>query len=546
MRVRFNNRDFVVTGISRDVLRALVARTSFLVEGYAHHAAFKRKMWDGRERLVKQAPEGGYVAPIGLLYDLVAEAEAAGEPIEWDDQRRPLRPHIAVDWNPDFSLRPYQNEAVEAAVANRGNMTGKVTLRLATRAGKTVIAAGIIRRLRLRTLFIVGSDLLLEQTRKLFARVLRVPIGCVGGGVWDEQDVTVASVQTLSRHMEDMEPRLKREKQRVRQAYLGIGAHSNEELLRAAIQAADKSVASAMYKAKLATFSRDGLWMVRVEGLVPDSERIEKLKNKLNQTGRLLSSYDVVFFDEAHHLEGERWREALAAVDARYKISLSATIWTEDEEDGYPKASIWVRATTGPIVYDKDVNDLIEDGFLVRPTVRLLSVNAPKIKGAYVVARDKGIVNCSDRNALVMDEACDAVRRGLKVLVVAQELAHVATLVKGLEARGLGVARIVGETPSAERQRLIAQYESGDLQCIVGTVFGEGVDIPAIECVINAEGGASKKAALQRFRNLTPAPGKTVAEMVDFVDLHNNYLASHSLERIRLYRAQRAFVVVAK
>ena len=120
--------------------------------------------------------------------------------------------------------------------------------------------------------------------------------------------------------------------------------------------------------------------------------------------------------------------------------------------------------------------------------------------------------------------------------MVASRLDHVSTLLSELESLDLQVGVITGATPSDRRRSLVEEYRSGEISVLLGTVFGEGVDIPKIECVINAEGGQSKKATMQRFRNLTPADGKEHALFVDFMDFNSSWLAKHSKARVAAYR----------
>jgi superfamily II DNA or RNA helicase len=100
---------------------------------------------------------------------------------------------------------------------------------------------------------------------------------------------------------------------------------------------------------------------------------------------------------------------------------------------------------------------------------------------------------------------------------------------------------ITGNDDNDTRQRRVKAFVKGDTGVLVGTVFGEGVDIPEIECVINAEGGRDVKATVQRMRNLTPSAGKTEAVFIDFIDVTNSYFAEHTAERIASYRSESAF-----
>ena len=182
-------------------------------------------------------------------------------------------------------------------------------------------------------------------------------------------------------------------------------------------------------------------------------------------------------------------------------------------------------------------------GYLIKPVIKLYPVRGNVQAEDYQEAYQAGVVEHEERNALVCRLAADAVGEGLSTLVVASRLDHVEALREGLEDQGLSIAVIVGSTSSEERREAVESYSNNEVQVLLGTVFGEGVDIPTIECVINAEGGQSKKATMQRFRNLTPADGKDTALFIDFLDLHSSWLAKHSRTRMETYRSNPEFDV---
>jgi superfamily II DNA or RNA helicase len=448
---------------------AFDSRTSYPVPGYFFSDAYKNGFWDGREHLMTKVrgKPGWYQAPVGMLDEVYKVARVEGvEFTDVHDLRRAPTSRIETTWNEEYVVRPYQNDAIEAVLADRGLATGKGLLNIATRGGKTVIAARIIHRLGHRALFLVNSEMLLRQTIKLFEKVLGVRVGKIGAGVWDPADITVASLQTLIRHV-----------------------------------------------------------------------------GKTDECAELLGGVDVAFFDEAHHTQGEKFREVLEACDAFYKIGLSATIYFPKKKE-VPKGTIWIRGACGPILYKITPSELIEQGWLVAPLVNLVRVEGPVVESEdYPTIRRNGIIAHNERNAAIARKAVQRHEEGLQVCVTARELDHVETLRKLMTDRGLRVGVIVGETRSTDREKLVQKFVEKKLDVLLGTVFGEAVDIPAIESVIVAEGGESDIASAQRFRNLTPAPGKERAVLDDFMDLHHRTLAKHSQARLALYRSHTGFDV---
>lgn len=262
---------------------------------------------------------------------------------------------------------------------------------------------------------------------------------------------------------------------------------------------------------------------------------------KTDKLDEFMTSFDVAFFDECHHLRGKQWRGVFEVCDAMYKIGLSATIFLKDEDDN-EISSIYLVACTGPVLYSIEPDELIRRGFLIRPRITCVTIRTPEVKGvSWQTAHRLGVITHSVRNRAIIALALSRRLAGRFILVVTDSLEHTSLLEQQLEQAGLVVGTIIGSTPAEARQDIIDRYNAGDIDVLLGTVFGEGVDIPKIEVVINAEGGKSQINTTQKFRNITPAPGKEVAEMIDFMDMHNKYLSGHSLGRLQVYKEHEEF-----
>jgi superfamily II DNA or RNA helicase len=105
---------------------------------------------------------------------------------------------------------------------------------------------------------------------------------------------------------------------------------------------------------------------------------------------------------------------------------------------------------------------------------------------------------------------------------------------------------ITGLVNKAQRDKRLSDFSSGRTPIMIGTVFGEGVDIPEIDVVIVASGGQDEKQTMQNLRNLTPSPGKTEAIVIDFMDMSNKYFANHARSRLKVYRSEPEFRIKIK
>jgi len=482
IKIHLDNRYARIEGAPDKLLRQLDKVCSYRVAGYRYSPAFKAHRWDGREHLLvyhRRWDPSGYYFPLGLLFDVVAHLEKKREAFEIRDDR--VRGEsIAHDWNPSIEPRPYQDEAVQAMTS--APMPGIGIMKMPPRSGKTIAAARIIHDLQAKALLIVPSRWLLHQGKKKLEHTLRCEVGVVGDNEWDVHDVTVATIGTLA---------------------------------------------------------------ARRGGLRDDPERPGKRK-RVPPTPEYLDltrRFDLVFVDEVHHLRSKEWHKVPMDFHAYYRIGMSATAFPDLKAE-HEKGAIWLKACCGKIKIDVSTTRLIEEGWLVRPTIELHMIDRPNLLALpWSKEMQKAAIDENPyRNGKIVEIVSELVRiRGLKTLVVSNRLKQSSTLTKAIGAQGIGCRRIVGTTPSDERERLVAEFVSNGVDVLVGTVFGEGVDLPEVAAVVNAEGGKDVKRTIQRMRNLTPCDGKTEAVFVDFIDQTNPYLAEHSLARLQTYRSEPAF-----
>lgn len=194
-----NSVQIVITGqysfLLGDYPRSPVLESSsYPVEGAQYSKAFKRGSWDGRKHLFSERTRK---FPTGLLPDVKLACESAGCRVSVEDQReRPKTEDNGFDLI-GITLRDYQLDACNAAVA-----ASQGILKLATGAGKTAIGTALIRHYGVVSLFLVPGRELLYQTQKSLESRLGYAVGLVGDGHWDPKKVTVATVDTVHSRMD--------------------------------------------------------------------------------------------------------------------------------------------------------------------------------------------------------------------------------------------------------------------------------------------------------------------------------------------------------
>lgn len=360
-----------------------------------------------------------------------------------------------------------------------GVVPGRGVLKMPIRSGKTKTVARVLYQIGRSALFVVPSRWLLHQTIASLRECMPdAPIGQIGDGVYDVQFFTVATIQSL-----------------------------------------------AMMAPVRATRKKSG-------------------REAHPEYATLMTRFDVGVFDEAHHVRGEGdWHRVFVDLDARFKIGVSATVFfdnTKEQESGI----IWLRGTCGGIRYEVSASRLIKAGYLLPQSVKMFRVHEPgDVRNARYSAtlKKKCVTENEHRNAMIAKIVRDYAPR--KTIVIAREHAHINAICEMLDSYGVRFRVLTGKTPHDQRMDYVDEFTGkGDLHVLVGNVLGEGVDIPDVEIVVNAEGGKDEKQTWQRQRNLTIVEGSTKAPiMVDFYDQMSSVFEKHSKARLKVYRSESEF-----
>lgn len=161
-------------------------------------------VWDGRIKFFREVSASFYTGLLFWVEELLAEAEHPAT-VEYVYEKMPvLKPHT-VELKQIVDPRDYQEPIIAEAIERKRGI-----VQAAVNAGKSVIAAEIIRRLRLRTLYLVPSKDLFEQFYTDAKKFLpQIPIGQLKGGekgsppIFAPGLLTVAMFQSLVRRIQE-------------------------------------------------------------------------------------------------------------------------------------------------------------------------------------------------------------------------------------------------------------------------------------------------------------------------------------------------------
>lgn len=93
-----------------------------------------------------------------------------------------------------------------------------------------------------------------------------------------------------------------------------------------------------------------------------------------------------------------------------------------------------------------------------------------------------------------------AYANGLKGITFAVDIDHATEIANKFKSRGVRAEVISSKTPDAERDHMMLRFKDGDLDMLVNVdLFGEGVDVPAVQVVIMARPTLSYSLYVQQF-----------------------------------------------
>lgn len=210
---------------------------------------------------------------------------------------------------------------------------------------------------------------------------------------------------------------------------------------------------------------------------------------------------DLLILDECHHGVSNQWSEVIAAFPRAKVVGLTATpIRTSGAGLGK-----WFQH----IVLGPSVAWLIDQGYL--SDFRCFGFPSPDLKGVHTVGGEYSrpeVAELMDKPVITGDVLREYQTHcaGKRAIGFAVSIKHSQALAQAFVDAGIPAAHVDGETPAPMRAYLMAGFRQGNIKVLwnVG-LFGEGVDVPGVEAILDVSPTKSLTAYLQRFgRALRP------------------------------------------
>lgn len=249
---------------------------------------------------------------------------------------------------------------------------------------------------------------------------------------------------------------------------------------------------------------------------------IQSVYNKASKFGKV----DLILIDEAHLIPRKtntmyrKFLNALKMVNADMRvIGLTATPYRLDSGLLHSGKDALFDA----ISYEAPLSEMVEKGYLCRlvskqPNTRL-DVSGVSIRGGEFVpgelekAVDKDDVN---RSAVAEIVALGSDRKAwLLFCAGVKHATHIADIIKGY---GITCECVFGDTPRAERERIVADFKAGKIRALVSVgVLTTGFNAPMVDLLGLLRPTQSTGLYVQIMgRAMRTAPNKDNALVLDF------------------------------
>lgn len=263
----------------------------------------------------------------------------------------------------------------------------------------------------------------------------------------------------------------------------------------------------------------------------------------------LLNTCKGIYYDECHNLPSENiFSTSSQAVNAYFKIGVSATPWRDGGDDLLIEAAISIRKPHLSI----NASKLIAKGKLVPCNIVFVPFNERHEWTNYHDTYKRAISHNEARNNMISKLAYKVTySKNRTTLILVQKIQHGDTLIEKLNQLHVAKTKVVNNVliseieflsgrDNAERRTAVLQsVKDGFTKILIGsTIADEGLDLPILDCLILAGSGKTSTRAFQRVgRVLRLYTGKKDAIVFDIMDSTKTF-RRHALIRKALYETE--------
>lgn len=197
-----------------------------------------------------------------------------------------------------------------------------------------------------------------------------------------------------------------------------------------------------------------------------------------------------------------------------------------------------VTAILGPrVVIPRAI--LRERGVIIDPQIMLVDSTWVAPEGGSHAQAEKARALDPGRNALLAQLVWLARSRKQRVLVLVEREIHATRLAALLTKGGVPAWPVMGRLPTPLQDKRFELMEQGRAVVVATKLANEGLDWPALDCLVLATPGRSPTVLEQRTGRIArTSPGKTFALVYDVADPLSPVYLAQAQARLQYYKTQ--------
>jgi superfamily II DNA or RNA helicase len=254
------------------------------------------------------------------------------------------------------------------------------------------------------------------------------------------------------------------------------------------------------------------------------------------EIAQIIKNCKLLILDEAHHSSSNTWYKLTKyCQNAYYRFGLTGTPFMRSAGD-----DILLVASTGPLIYEVEEQELIRQGLIAQPIIHFYRIDKPinlTDEMSYQDVYQLGVVSNEQLNKIALENIKALAQQGAQILVLAEHIEHIDSISKGLGKTEHEV--LTGTSSQAQRQINIDRFQRGDLQVILASnIFDEGISLHNIDVVIRLgllKTSIKSKQQVGRGQRNKKNKKQNVVHIIDFYHTTHKYLQEHSQAHFDTY-----------
>lgn len=265
---------------------------------------------------------------------------------------------------------------------------------------------------------------------------------------------------------------------------------------------------------------------------------VANIQSLTKKPKELFKRFEMLVMDEFHHASATSYQDLnMNCANAYYRYGFTGTFIRPDGSD------LEMFGVLSNVLFTKSTSDLIEEGYLVRPYITMALYELKDDRGKKLRLAYKDAYNYATQhiglNTLIADWVNAKISSGKQTIVLVRLKEH-GELLARMIPEGIFLH---GGHKAEYREKIKAAFNERKVKCMIATsIFGEGQNIPSIDCFANARFQKTEIQTMQGIgRALRKLEGKDKAEVLDIFITGQKNLENHSIERLNSYRKEKAF-----